>query len=80
MRSLSLLTVAMLSTSVHAVTFTVNTSSDLASDNCSGGACSLRGALLAANLTPAEDLIEFNIADTDPGFQASTQQDRKSVV
>ncbi len=73
MRTLSLLAVAMLSTSVHAVTLTVNTSSDLASDNCSGGACSLRGALLAANLTPAEDLIEFNIADTDPGFQASTQ-------
>jgi CSLREA domain-containing protein len=54
-------------------TFTVNTTSDLATDNCNGGACSLRGALLAANATTAADVIAFNIPNTDPGFQSATQ-------
>lgn len=60
--------------SAQALTFIVNTASDLDTDNCvEAGPCSLRGALTAANLTPAEDLIEFNIATTDPGFQPATQ-------
>ena len=57
-----------------AATFTVNNTSDLASDNCTGGgACSLRGAILAANTTTASDLIAFNIPNTDPGFQSASQ-------
>ena len=56
-----------------AATFTVNTTSDLASDECSGGACSLRGAILAANATAASDLIAFNIPNSDPGFQSASQ-------
>ena len=57
----------------QAATFTVNSTSDLASEDCTGGACSLRGALLAANATPAADLIAFNIPTSDPGFQSATQ-------
>ena len=60
-------------TGASATTFIVDTTSDLVTDDCTGGACSLRGALTAANLTPTEDQIEFDIADTDPGFQAATQ-------
>ena len=57
----------------QAATFTVNTTSDVASDDCSGGACSLRGAILAANATNASDLIAFNIPNSDPGFQSASQ-------
>ncbi len=62
-----------------AATFTVNTTSDLASQNCTGGACSLRGALNAANATTAEDTIAFNIPQADPGYQAATQHWRINV-
>jgi CSLREA domain-containing protein len=62
----------LLATPLPAVTIVVNTTSDSASDNCSGGACSLRAAMLAANATPAADLIEFNIPLSDPGFQPAT--------
>lgn len=62
----------LLAAPLPAATIVVNTTSDSASDNCNGGACSLRGAMLAANASPAADLIEFNIPQTDPGFQPAT--------
>jgi CSLREA domain-containing protein len=68
-----ILTILALSPITQAATFTVNTTSDLASDNCTGGACSLRGAITAANLTAASDTIAFNIPNSDPGFQTATQ-------
>ena len=68
-----ILTILWLSPITHAATFTVNTGSDLATDNCTGGACSLRGAILAANATPAADEIQFNIPQSDTGFQTATQ-------
>lgn len=69
----TILTIINLSPITQAATFTVNNTSDLATDNCSGGACSLRGALLAANATTAADDIAFNIPNTDPGFQSASQ-------
>jgi CSLREA domain-containing protein len=73
------LTILTLSQLTQAATFTVNSTSDLATDNCTGGACSLRGALTAANATPAADEIHFNIPQSDAGFQAATQHWRISV-
>ena len=67
------LTILVTSPVTQAATFTVNTTSDLASDNCTGGACSLRGAITAANGTTAADTIAFNIPSSDPGFQSATQ-------
>jgi CSLREA domain-containing protein len=67
------LTILIASPIAIAATFTVNTTSDLASDNCTGGACSLRGAITAANATTASDTIAFNIPNSDPGFQSATQ-------
>jgi CSLREA domain-containing protein len=67
------LTIITLSPITEAATFTVNTTSDLATDNCTGGACSLRGAITAANATTAADTIAFNIPNSDPGFQTATQ-------
>ena len=69
-----------LSSASNAATFTVNSTSDLAAQNCTGGACSLRGALIAANATTAQDTIAFNIPQSDPGFQASTQHWRINVT
>ncbi len=63
----------------EALTITVNTTSDLLSDNCTGGACSLRAALIAANATPAPDLIAFDIPVSDAGFQSATEHWRISV-
>lgn len=77
--TVKILTLLGLSSASFAATFTVNSTSDLASQNCTGGACSLRGALIAANLTAAEDIIAFNISQADPGFQASTQHWRINV-
>lgn len=68
-----------LSAAGYAATFTVNTTSDLSSDNCTGGTCSLRGAMLAANATPVEDTIAFNIPQSDPGFHARTQHWRINI-
>ncbi len=64
---------AALSAGAQSATLTVNSTSDLAADDCSGGACSLRAAIIAANATPAQDIIEFDIDETDPGFQLDTQ-------
>lgn len=76
---ISILTLLGISTAGFAATFTVNSSSDLATQNCTGGACSLRGALIAANATVAQDTIAFNIPQADPGYQAATQHWRISV-
>ena len=76
----SILTLLGLSSVSFATTFTVNSTSDLASQNCTGGACSLRGALIAANATTAQDTISFNIPQADPGFQAATQHWRINVT
>ncbi len=81
MRNLVSLSILLgLSTAGFAATFTVNSTSDLSSENCTGGACSLRGAMLAANATPVEDTIAFNIPQSDPGFQTSTQHWRINIV
>ncbi len=69
----TILTIITLSPITLAATFTVNTTSDLATDSCAGGACSLRGAITAANATAAADTIAFNIPNTDPSFQTATQ-------
>ena len=75
----SLATLLGLSSASVAATFTVNTTSDVGSENCNGQACSLRGAILAANTTPELDTIAFNIPQSDPGFQIPTQHWRISV-
>jgi len=65
-----------------AATFEVDTTSDTSLSACDAGIandCSLRGALTAANATPAADDIVFNIPQSDPGFQAATQHWRISV-
>jgi CSLREA domain-containing protein len=74
---------ALLLSNTQAATFTVDTTSDSALSACNIGVandCSLRGAILAANATPVADLIEFNIPQSDPGFQATTQHWRISVA
>ncbi len=58
-----------------AATFVVDTTSDSALGACSAAIaedCSLRGAIAAANLTPAADIINFAIPQSDAGFQAAT--------
>ncbi len=77
--SAAIFTLLGLSSLSFAATFTVNTTSDLASQNCTGGACSLRGALNAANATTALDTIAFNIPQADVGYQAATQHWRISL-
>jgi CSLREA domain-containing protein len=42
-------------------TFTVNNTVDPGNGTCSASGCSLREAITAANNTPGEDLIRFNI-------------------
>jgi len=69
------------STSIAAA-FVVDTTSDTSLSACDVGMandCSLRGALTAANATPAADDIVFNIPQSDAGFQAPTQHWRISV-
>jgi len=69
------------STSIAAA-FVVDTTSDTSLSACDVGMandCSLRGALTAANATPAADDIVFNITQSDAGFQAPTQHWRISV-
>lgn len=80
MRNLAaIFTLLGISSLSFAATFTVNSTSDLASQNCTGGACSLRGAINAANATAALDTIAFNIPQADAGYQASTQHWRISL-
>jgi hypothetical protein len=62
-------------------TFSVDTGSDIALAACTvaPGDCSLRGALQAANVAPGEDRIEFDLPESDPGFQAATAHWRISL-
>jgi hypothetical protein len=66
----------------HAADFAVDTSGDAALTVCSDAVpadCSLRGALLNANLTAAPDTIRFDLPITDAGFQPDTQHWRIAV-
>jgi hypothetical protein len=68
--------------SANAITFIVDTTSDANLSTCDSNVandCSLRGAMTAANLTSAEDRIEFAIPMNDAGFQAPTQHWRIGV-
>ncbi len=65
-----------------AATFIVDTTSDATLSACVDATpddCSLRGAITAANLTTVADQINFNIPQTDAGFQTATQHWRISV-
>ncbi len=80
-RKLAMTILTLLALNTQAITITVDTTSDLATDNCgAGNACSLRGALMAVNATPASDVIAFNIPESDPGFQSATGHWRISIV
>ncbi len=65
----------------NAATFTVDNTSDASLSACTAAAsdCSLRGAIAAANATPALDLIAFAIPTSDAGYQAGTQHWRIAV-
>jgi len=52
--------------------FTVNHTGD--GSICTLSACSLRGAILAAQAQPGDDTIAFNIPTGDPGYDAGTGQ------
>ncbi len=71
----------LLSPFCAAATFTVDTTSDASLSACTAAAgdCSLRGAITAANATPALDLIAFNIPTSDAGYQLTTQHWRIAV-
>ncbi len=72
----------MYAPSGFAETFVVDTTSDVSLSACEtaiANDCSLRGALVAANSTPAADEIHFNIPQSDAGYQAATQHWRISV-
>ena len=72
----------MHATGGFAETFEVDTTSNTSLSTClaaSANDCSLRGALAAANGTPAADEIIFNIPQSDAGFQVATQHWRISV-
>lgn len=58
-----------------AATLVVDTTSDAVLSACNAATaedCSLRGAITAANLTTAGDVIAFDLALSDPGFQPAT--------
>jgi CSLREA domain-containing protein len=78
-----LLVLAMLCAApTRAATFVVDTTSDASLSACADGVpmdCSLRGAITAANATPAADVIAFDIPTSDAGFQPATQHWRISV-
>ena len=89
MKKVNLLTMSMLSigffisvSKCDAATFIVDTTTDTSLSACdavNANDCSLRGALNAANATPAADDIVFNIPQSDAGFQAATQHWRITV-
>lgn len=58
----------------HAVTLVVDTGADTVLSACTAapGDCTLRGAITAANSTPAADVIEFAIPQADPSYQSGT--------
>lgn len=63
------------SNAVNALVFTVDTTSDANLSDCTAAAsdCSLRGAITKANLTTARDQIQFDIPESDPGYQLDSQ-------
>ena len=75
MRIVSALLFAAACLPASAAVFVIDSSSDDTLSACTAAAadCSLRGAIIAANLTPADDTIEFNLPTDDPGFQPATQ-------
>lgn len=80
MRSTALL-LLLLSPLARASVYTVDTTSDAALSACTAAPadCSLRGAITAANATPAADDIGFALPTTDAGYQPATQHWRISV-
>ena len=81
MRYLVTILIITLSPITKAATFTVDTTSDASLSACTAAPddCSLRGAINAANATPAADDIHFNIPQSDAGFQSATQHWRISI-
>lgn len=71
----------ILSPAAPAAIFTVDTTSDAVLSACTAAAadCSLRGAITAANATPALDEIRFQLPTSDAGFQPATQHWRIAV-
>lgn len=53
-------------------TFIVNSTGDTNDNDISNGITTLREAITVANITPGADRIDFNIPNTDPGFNATT--------
>lgn len=70
--SLRLLFLLSFAVSAQAATITVTTSAD-------SGPGSLRQAILQANSNPDADVIQFNLATSDPGFQAASAHWRIDV-
>lgn len=64
-----------------AAIFSVDTTSDVVLSACTAtpGDCSLRGAIGAANALAGGDRIEFDLSESDPGFQATTSHWRFSL-
>lgn len=82
MQIVVLLSALATASAAPAATFVVDTSSDISLSACADNVaadCSLRGAMTAANATPAADVIAFNIPITDPGFQPATGHWRISI-
>ena len=76
LRTLTVLAAIAGSHCADAATFIVDTSSDAELGGCNdvvAADCSLRGAIIAANATPGADVIAFDLAIADPGYQAGTQ-------
>jgi len=73
-RFLPLLLLLLSTVSVDAATFIVDTTSDAALGACTAAPddCSLRGAITTANTGSDFDTINFDIPDTDAGFQTET--------
>ena len=66
----------------HAATFVVDTTVDATLSTCDANIvadCSLRGAIAAANATSAADVINFDIPQSDVGFQPASSHWRIDV-
>ena len=57
---------------VRAATVVVNSASDADDGSCDPGHCSLREAINATNAGASEDVIVFDIPQSDPGFATSS--------
>lgn len=71
--TLSLFFNVTLCSSLQAADFIVDTSSDAVLSACTAAPadCSLRGAIAAANATPATDRVLFDLPESDAGFVAA---------